>query len=291
MKLLNYISLFLLLFVTAACEKDLMTYSGEEALYFDVRWHATAGDEINEWPHQNYSLVQFGKMTGETSTLSLCIRVTGSAKDHDRSFGLEVLRDSTTAILGEEYLEFDSHPVIKAGELATTVDITVKRSARMSKQEVVLMLRIVPGDNMTVKFPDYGDSAGHWPADYTYGGNKDASMHKIVINDFISRPDGWYGDDVYGSGLFGAFSEKKYHLLMEVTGTTVADFESKQMMPTARAQSIGEQFGRYLLEQAAKGREYAVLEEDGTMMYCYYVSAIGGNNAWQPFTTPDQYYQ
>lgn len=291
MKTINNICMVALLLFLAACEKDLMTYNGEESVYFDVRWHETAGDEINEWPHQNYSLVQFGKMAGETTTLSLCICVTGTVKDYDRSFGLEVLQDSTTAIAGEEYLAFDNNPVIKAGELSTNVDITLRRSARMSKQEVILMLHIIPGEHLTLHFPDYGDSSGHWAADHTYGGNTDASMHKIVINDFISRPDGWYGDDIYGSGLFGAFSEKKYLLLMEVTGTTVADFESTATMPVARAQSLSEQFGRYLLQQAALGRDHAVLDEDGTMMYCYYVIAIGGNDGWNPFTTLDQYYQ
>ena len=78
---------------------------------------------------------------------------------------------------------------------------------------------------------------------------------------------------------------------MEITGTTIEDFESMTTMPQGRASAISEAFARYLLEQAAKGREYAVLDEDGTMMWCSYIEKIGGSNAWAAFTKPEDYYK
>lgn len=79
--------------------------------------------------------------------------------------------------------------------------------------------------------------------------------------------------------------------MMELTGTTVKDYESMTTMPNGRAMAISESLGRYLLEQAAKGREYAVLDEDGTMMWCMYVSSNGGSSAWSAFTKPEDYYK
>lgn len=77
--------------------------------------------------------------------------------------------------------------------------------------------------------------------------------------------------------------------MMEITNTTVEDYADMKIMPMGRAGAIAEALARYLLEQAKKGREYAVLEDDGTMMHCPTVNTIDPN-AWKYGDTPDDYY-
>lgn len=117
----------------------------------------------------------------------------------------------------------------------------------------------------------------------------DATAHKVVVSDVMSEPEGWFGAAT-GGGTFGKFSAKKWRLMMELSNTDVDDYTDEKMS-SARATVIGEQLGRYLLEQAAKGREYAVIDEDGTMMWCMAIQTLDPVNAWAAFTNPDDYYR
>ena len=273
-----------------SCEQEIMTYEGEDAIYFDVRYGAEWGDPENEWAHQYYTPVEFNRILGESYTAQLRVKVTGTKKDYDRPFKVTVVADSTNAVLGEDYEAIATDFVIKAGETQAYVDVVMKRTTRMAEENVYLTLQVQPNEYFTTPFTTYGDSQGHWTPETTYGVNKNASMHKIVVNDILVRPEGWYGLD-NGYGLFGKYSVKKYLLLMEVTGTEKADFLDKKTMPNPRAIALSQLFASYLLEQAQKGREHAVLDEDGTMMWCSYITTFGGSAIWTPFTNPDDYYK
>ena len=295
MKTFRYIIGLIVLSAFASCEKETMTFEGTDTLYFDVRWAINDwGDPEKQWAHQYYSPVEFGLINETDSTLQLRVRCTGTIKDYDRPFIVTVNADSTNAIAGEDYTGFEEQHVIKAGEQYTYVTLTMHRTKRMASENVYLQLQLHSNEYFTLNFPDYGDHPDNWDPETTYGSNQDASVHKVVANDYLVRPGGWYGLDT-GYGLFGKFSPTKFRLMMEITNTEVADYESSQgagaTMPSGRANAISDAFARYLLEQAAKGREYAVLDEDGTMMFCSYVTTLGGSQAWAPFTTLDEYYR
>lgn len=287
MKKLYIIGLLSCMF--ASCEQEIMTYEGGDAIYFDVRYGAEWGDPENQWAHQYYTPVEFGNLSSDTHTARLRVKVTGTIKNYDRPFTVTILADSTNAVSGSDYESFPTEYVIKAGETSAYIDVTMKRTERMSTENVSLTLQLQTNEHFILPFNDYGDSAGHWSPDTAYGNNTDASMHKIVANDFVTQPAGWIGTDA-GLGLFGKFSPTKYRLMMEVTNTSMEDYATRN---TGFANAVSESFARYLLEQAAKGREYVVLDEDGTMMWCMYVqsSYLGGDKAWAPFTDPDEYYK
>ena len=276
----------------ASCEKELMSYEGEDGIYFDVRW----GNEAREgyWAHQYYTPVEFGAMDIDVTTYDVRVRVTasGTPKDYDRPFSITIGADSTTAVAGEDYEAFPMDYVLKAGEQYAYIDIKMKRSEKMQKDTITLQLQLQPNEYFTCPFTNYADNPQSDPPQTGYGYNTNAEEHKIVVNDVMSRPDGWIGGyNNSGTGIMGNFSPTKWRLMMEITDTNMADYASAETMPTARANVICDKFARYLLEQAALGREHAVLDEDGTMMWVNAITTIDPANAWQPFTTLDDYYR
>ena len=276
--------------VLGGCEKELMTYEGKESLYFDVRRGAEWIDP-QRWPHEFFSTVAFGNILGDDSKLVIPVKVTGEVKDYDRTFTVTARPDSTTATAGSDYDGLQDSYTIKAGETGTQIELTFHRTKAMDGDTLRLQLQLHENEYFSLSYTDYGDypDAYQPTVNKAFSGNHDAAVHNIFLYDVLTRPKQWSGSDVYGTGLFGKFSAKKFKLIMEVTHTTIEDFADEKTMPTARQRSIGETMAKYLLEKA-KART-PVLDEDGTMMYFMAISDVGGDAAWQPFTKPEDYYK
>lgn len=285
-KLLIYIYILAFAASFTACEKEIMDYEGVDGLYFDVRW----GEDFrspDQWAHQYYTPVEFGTMTANTYTVQLRVATSGTIKDYDRPFSITIGKDSTDAVAGRDYVDFPKDYVIKAGEQYAYIDITFNRTPEMVDDTLTLQLKLQPNEYFACPFTNYVDNTKYDLPETRYGYNNDATYHKVIINDVMVQPDGWWGQN--GLGSFGSFSRKKWLLMMEVSNTTEEDYADKNIMPMGRAGAIAESLARYLLEQAKKGREYAVLEDDGTMMHCPTVNTIDPN-AWKYGDTPDDYY-
>ncbi len=291
MKRFRYIIAAVALASFTSCEKELMNYEGEDGIYFDVRW----GNEFREghWAHQYYTAVEFGNMDIDITSYDVEIRVTasGTPKNYDRPFSITIGNDSTTAVAGEDYESFGMDYILPAGEQYAYIPITILRSERMQTDTLTLQLRLQPNDYFTCPFTNYRDNPQADVPQTAYGYNYNAEEHKIVISDVMTRPEGWVGGyNNSGTGIMGNFYPKKWRLMMEITGTTMDDFTTERM-PNARANVICDTFARYLVEQANLGREHAILDEDGTMMWVNAVTTIAAPNAWTEFTTPDEYYR
>lgn len=275
-----------------------MDYEGKESIYFDARFYSTNVKE-NQWPHRLFTPVEFGNTMDDEIKVSIPVRITGPIKDYDRAFSVEVVTDSTTAT-SEEYTGLQNEYVIKAGEYSTNVEFVAHRTTRIDGDTVQLQLRLIPNSHFDVCFPNYDEENGYFISNPNmlvhkipqFDVNFNAGIHNIFIYDVMMQPSGWYGT-WEGGGTFGGFSAKKIRLMMEVCGLTLEDFATKGAggMPSGRSQAVGEQFGKYLLEQAKKGREYAVIDENGTMMWVNYVTTNGGTAKWTWTTTPEEYYK
>lgn len=291
----TYISSIALLFcglpLWTGCEEELMDYEGKDGLYFDVRRYPSHID-VSLWPHQYYSEVDYGNLLEDDVQMSLKIMATGNTKDYDRSFRVIANADSTTAVAGRDYASLTEDCVIKAGENSTFVSFLVHRTPEMKDDTLQLQLMIVENEFFTLPYKSFADGPGimYEPdMNIAFSHNRDASIHNIFMYDVLTRPARWIGNDENGMGLWGRFSGKKYRLIMELTGTTIEDFQTEATMPNARQQAIGELMSRYLLEKAAA--HDPVLDEDGTMMYFMAIGTLGGSSAWGPFTKPEDYYK
>lgn len=290
MKSLRYLlQLIIILIAFSSCEKEIMTFNGQDGLYFDVRWGMA--EREGHWAHQYYTPIEFGNMVLTTTSYDVHLRVTasGEIKNYDRPFTITIGKDSTNATEGEDYEPFPKEYVLKAGEQYAYIDITFNRTERMKNDTITLQLLLQPNEYFNCPFTNYGDAPSYDYPETKYGYNMDATAHKVVVSDVMSEPEGWFGAAT-GGGTFGKFSAKKWKLMMELSNTDVDDYTDEKMS-SARATVIGEQLGRYLLEQAAKGREYAVIDEDGTMMWCMALQTLDPVNAWVAFTNPDDYYR
>ena len=102
-----------LLVSMVSCEKDLMDYEGENSIYFDVRRGKDFRDSIF-WARQYYTHVNFIEIVGDTTELELRVAASGPVTDYPRSFKVDVVQDSTTAVEGV-YFDFERDWVLPAG--------------------------------------------------------------------------------------------------------------------------------------------------------------------------------
>lgn len=281
----------------AGCsEKEVMEYEGVDAIYFDVQYGASHGNE-NVWARQYYTHVSFGVIDETEVDVRMKVGIAGSVKDYDRPFRVEIVKDSTDAVPEEEYTGFVENHVIKAGENHTYVEVKIKKSERMMTDTAKIQFRLVPGEHFVLAFSDFGKIPGRWSDSQTdYSQNKDAAIHNVFADNRLQMPKGWGGTQ-----YFGEFSSVKYQYLLDVSGYTKAHFEQLgPMTQGGRARKIASKARVDLLDHFDQGcsrlqdgdpdgwQEW-ILDEKGTMMW------LPGIEAWNAKTTPEelvkQYYK
>lgn len=250
------------------CEKEVKDYDGVEGVYFYVQWGADYGDTMR-WANQFYTPVEFLKIKGDVCDVKVRVMTTGRVKDYDRTFRIVVDRDTTTAVVDVNYETFEESRIIPAGHTFADVMIRLKRNENIREEEKVLGLRLLPTADFEIGIPVWRQLSNMWP---TSGGKSefDASVHKIVMNDFIVRPVRWPdgADDLPGvteSGRWGVFTEKKYRLICKEFSLTYDDFETLASMPNARQIVIQEYMAQYL--QKLYDKKTPEFEDDGRLMW------------------------
>lgn len=277
------VSLFSMLFVS--CEKEPMTYEGKDTIYFDIRRGAEWIDS-DLWAHHYYSTVSFGATMDDVIELELPVQVSGMPSDIDRTFTVVEVKDSTNVQSGD-YEGLESVYTIKAGEIRTNVKIRFNRKEHMKDDTLKLQLAIQENEYFSLMYKDFGKAPEQYAPDANsaFDYNRDASIHNIFIFDVMTRPARWIGNDENGLGRFGKFSPTKWKFMMNVTNTTIEDYASAEVMPSARQLAVAQACANFVMEKAAA--RTPVLDEDGTMMF-FYIDAT--TVPWQPFTKPSDYY-
>lgn len=284
MKKIFYYILMLPIFLSG-CEKDLMDYEGLEGVYFAVQWGDSWGSE-RTWPYQPYTTVQFMQLgNADTATVNIKVMVTGSVKDYDRVFRVEVNPDSTTAVVNVDYLPLENDIVIKAGEYMAMVPVSLIRTEALQHEEKVLGLKLVENQYFKLAFPEWdavkGFTAGELHEHF------DASLHELRISDMMVQPKVWTGTAVspynggYESGYWGAFSRKKLEMICERFDLTYNDFMSTNTMPSVLQSLIAKTMSQILIDRY--NAKDPVLEDDGRLMWfsdCPWMSKVG--TAWIP---------
>lgn len=287
------ISKLILLAVAAisltSCEKEMMGYEGMEGVYFAVQSGAYYGSERN-WPYVPYTDVNFMDQNHDTVDVGLKVMITGETKTYDRTYGIAVDNDSTTAKLDVDYLDVPTLGTIKAGEDADTIHVRIVKTDLLDDSTLTLGIKLIASDQLGLSFPSF-DAVSGYTAGTVYK-NFDASKHTIRFTASITRPKVWTGTDVspynggYESGMWGAFSKKKLELMCKLFDLTYKDFSSTATMPMVLQTLITKKLSAYLIQQY--NNKTPVLEDDGRLMWCEYCpwqSKIG--EKWVP---GDDYY-
>lgn len=248
-----------------SCEKDLMTYTGKEGVYFGVQWGPSHGDST-VWAYQQYTPVEFIKLDDvATTTIKLRVMVTGEAKDYDRQFGVKVNADSSDAVEGVDFEKLQASYIVPAGHLYFDLPITLKRTVDLEKTTKVLGINLVATEDFSLSVPTWYPVKPHWAT----SGDPifDATYHRIELSDFPIRPVTWLGlaNNGVEAGMLGLFTAKKFRLICDLMDLVYEDFETTETMPTARIGVINQVMRAYLLKEYDAGRP--VLEDDGRLMW------------------------
>lgn len=271
-----FISAIIAVTLFTSCEKELMSYEGSEGVYFAVQWGTSYGNE-KTWPYMPFSNLEFVKVIGNETTVQLKVMVTGPLKSYDRKFSVAINPDSTTAQKGLHFNDIPSEFTIKANEWFTYVPVVVKRAADLKTSVKKIGIKLVASKDLSLSFPAFDAVAGFTSG--TVIPSFDATMHTIIISDFIVKPAVWTGSvnaQNKETGLWGAFSEKKLNLICERFNLTYNDFMSTTTLPSVLQYLIYQTMSRYLIDMYQKGTP--VLEDDGRLMWfsgCTWESSPG----------------
>lgn len=103
-----------LFFALYSCQNDYRMYDSEikDCVYF------VGSDSVD---------FKFGMSKGEIALYEIPVGIIGMPKDYDRKLGIEIIRETTTAVAGKHYDIIDTTLVVKAGKVGTTIAVNLYR--------------------------------------------------------------------------------------------------------------------------------------------------------------------
>lgn len=279
--ILNYIGLAIMLSGLVGCEKSLMDFSGHDAVYFDVQ-RGPAWIAPEKWSRYYHTDVNFMETENDTTEVDIQVAIEGEVKEYDRPFKVEVIRDSSDAERGK-FFDIEEEGIIQAGAAKGFVRTKVYRQNELIDNPRQIMIQLKSNEYFSTDLSFSGALPGRTEileADRIYPA--DPLIHTIVLKYEVLKPKGWPGADFpvtpsnpkpYEGGLWGAYTTKKFLLMMEITGLQE---ESFQNMPSSFSNAVNEKMGRYLEEQFALHNP--ILEADGRLMW---VSSVRSWRSYQ----------
>lgn len=266
-----------LLAMLVGCEQDLMDFKEENTIYFDVR----RGNEWRDssfWARHYYTQINFIDRVGDTAEVVLPVAISGQVTDYPRSFVVEVVRDSSSAIEGVDF-DFRREWTLPAGAAIGEVKLQVYRKDYLEDDFRTIVLRVKDNEHFSTRLNFDQDLSGRdklLDEDKKY--NPDPRFHTVELTLSVNKPEDWWGNDLpeyqLEAQIFGAFTSKKYLLILKVLNYTEDEF-CEIIKSKDRARVVAEVFAKYLTAQFEKGEP--VLEKDGRLMW------VESVEKWKPY--------
>ena len=214
-----------------------------------VAFAACSKEEVPLYDTENVHFIEFVAPTEDTASfsfmfhpevaaggaydLAIPVRILGQRQDRDREFTVTVVDSLTSATEGKHF-SMPEKLVFRAGLFEDTMYVKLHRTADLKTVKVTLGIRIENSNDF-------------------YAGQSSNRESIWVISDQIAQPAWWttYATDRYESVEYmflGEYSDKKYGLLIEVTG--VSDWTD---LSTDERRVLALQLKRYLAAQHAAG--------------------------------------
>lgn len=191
-----YLQVFFLLMITACKKSEPVSFTQPGMIYFYKNHYNASKDSIVF----SFATIPDGKIT---DTVRVPLRIMGVASDRDRTVNIQVVADSSTA-LEQHYTILPT--IVKAGMYTTDVPLLVKRTPELKTKDVRLLLEVGTSD-------DFIPGVYNSTTSTSMGGG--AIRFPVRISDFLTKPNNW---DTFIATFFGAFSQVKYKLVIQVTG-------------------------------------------------------------------------
>ncbi|MFR3330604.1 MAG: DUF4843 domain-containing protein [Odoribacter splanchnicus] len=263
MRKLLYI--WILLPLCIACERDLMSYEGEEAIYFAVQsGHSYASEK--DWPYMPYTVAEFGRIQEDTMVVNIKVMITGPEKDYPRPFKVVVNPDSTTAREGIDYRALVGEYTVEANRSYAYISVLFYRQPEMKNDTVTLGLKLIANDHFSLTFKEFNKMEGFTSGSVVFE-QFDATMHKILVTDIMPKPSQWL--DI----SFGTFTPEKLNRICLELGYTYEDFQDPLKMNYVEQYTVVRKFAEILNKAYENGEP--ILESNGQMMWvdgCVYAN-------------------
>lgn len=196
MKKLIYILISLWLAVHfTACEKDIEKFDNSaNYIYFGIPFQKDqyGRDTKQRLDSISHSFALDGAET-QDYTFKIAVNTIGLESDQDRSYKVEIVKDSTDTADEEWNPSVLEAPVISKGMLTDTLLIVVKKTDAIKDKWHHLVLRLLPNENFQ-------------PGTY------DLQTVKICFTNIITAPDWWKKWKPY----FGEFYQEKFDKWREI---------------------------------------------------------------------------
>ena len=177
-----------------ACEKELSTYHGVNGIGFEK---SLLKDSIV------YSFAFHPDV--EIGEIAIPVEVMGPMTDYDREYRYEI--DSrSTAREGIDYQKLSLVGRVTSKQVKDTIRIKVIKNIDMLSRAYSIFIRLVPAEDFVI-------------------GIDDRNFVKVYVSDILTKPTWW--DDWYIDNVMGAYSDKKYRYLIEITGES--DLEALEL--------------------------------------------------------------
>ena len=230
--------------VCVSCYSEIDTYHGEAGVYFAMREKVST---VNvDTLYRERSSLPFIVTEKPDSIFDLRVKILGVVSEKDRQVSVRVVEEAST-VTSEDYEPLETSYTLKAGDVYGVIPIHFHKTASLEGEERSLVVELVENNDFTLPIKRWRNSSTEYV---------DVVRHTIVIsNKYVQLPG-------YRTGHFGAFSEKKMKLILELSGMKLNDFNTALSITLTK--SIGQTLDRYLAEMKAKGTP--VYEDDGTLM-------------------------
>ena len=227
----------------AACQTEMMDYSGKAGIYFAVQVRPTSGyGALDEWAYVDTTRVSFVKIIGEDTTINVRVRVLGYLEDYDRTFRFDVLDTAgNAAIPGVHYDALETTGIIHANTEYTDIKVHLYRDESLQDTSYVIDLALRETADFSLPMKIWKSNDG-----YT-SGTPNIIRHLIVVDDALYKPQNW--NDEY----FGTYSQKKFQLMLDVGGYSFEQFEDANVMNSVARMALAQSMKNYLDDMEAAG--------------------------------------
>ncbi len=195
-KFLYYTTFLVLLLITYSCDQKIDNmYEGKSRIQF-MYYTLDYNKKMVPITKQTFS---FGMRPDnvEADTAKIIVEYLGTPSDVDRSYNVNIFKDSTTAVEGTHYKKFEKKQIFKAGKLRDTLKILVYRkdlsSSFTNPQDVLLGLELEASDDFDL-------------------GMRDGLRATLHINNYLSEPVWWSSSLRYD--YIGFYHPKKWKILI-----------------------------------------------------------------------------
>ncbi len=242
---------------TASCStEEIETYSGVKAGIF-IQDVYTTDQYGNPLSYRDSTAFSFSSYTEDVTTFNtrFVVRAMGNVVDYDRPYRVEVIKEESTAIEGEDFNIDQNESMIKAGEATDNFYIQMIRTPKLRQGKIWVKVRIVPNEHFETPISEYKNSSA-WNVD---GPMKPATTYKVVFSEEYTEPLYW---SWYGADKLGKFTATKYLAFLSAMNWTVSDFNTR--FNYGSSEFWTKEFRKYLQAKADAGTP--LIDEDGSYM-------------------------